>query len=51
MYKSSDKLNESGLPHNIDITIYKDAHHSFDRDMELTTIENGYTLEIAFSNE
>ena len=39
-----DKLNESGLTHNIDITIYEDAHHSFDRDMELTTMENGYTL-------
>ena len=48
------KLNKSGLPHNIDITIYKDAHHSFDRDMELATIENGYTLGDCFfpmSNE
>ena len=29
-----DKLSESGLSHNIDITIYEDAHHSFDREME-----------------
>ena len=43
-----DKLNESGLPHNIDITIYEDAHHSYDREMELTTIEHGYTLENCF---
>ena len=43
-----DKLNESGLPHNIDITIYEDAHHSYDRDMELTTIEHGYTLGDCF---
>lgn len=41
-------LNESGLPHNIDITIYKNAHHSFDREMELTTMENGYTLGDCF---
>ena len=43
-----DKLNESGLPHNIDITIYEDAHHSYDREMELTTIEHGYTLGDCF---
>jgi len=43
-----DKLNESGLPHNIDITIYEDAHHSFDREMELTTMEHGYTLGDCF---
>jgi dienelactone hydrolase len=42
------KLNESGLPHNIDITIYEDAHHSFDREIELTTMENGYTLGDCF---
>ena len=42
------KLNESGLPHNIDITIYEDAHHSFDREMELTTMEHGYTLGDCF---
>jgi dienelactone hydrolase len=49
-----DKLNESELPHNIDITIYENAHHSFDREMELTTMENGYTLGDCFfpmSNE
>jgi len=33
-------------PHNIDITIYEGAHHSFDREMELTTMENGIHLEI-----
>ena len=43
-----DKLNESGLPHNIDITIYENAHHSFDREMELTTMEHGYTLGDCF---
>ncbi len=43
-----DKLNESGLQHNIDITIYEDAHHSYDREMELTTIEHGYTLGDCF---
>lgn len=43
-----DKLNESGLPHNIDITIHEDAHHSYDREMELTTIEHGYTLGDCF---
>ena len=42
------KLNESGLPHNIDITIYEDAHHSFDREMELTIMEHGYTLGDCF---
>ena len=42
------RLNESVLPHNIDITIYKDAHHSFDREMELTTMEHGYTLGDCF---
>ena len=49
-----DKLNESELPHNIDITIYENAHHSFDREMELTKMENGYTLGDCFfpmSNE
>src|SRR5210317_486469 len=43
-----DKLNESGLPHNIDITIYENAHHSFDKEMELTQVENGYTLGDCF---
>ena len=42
------KLNESGLPHNIDITIYENAHHSFDREMELTTMDHGYTLGDCF---
>ena len=28
------KLDQSGLAHNIDITIYENAHHSFDRVME-----------------
>jgi dienelactone hydrolase len=42
------KLDQSGLPHNIDITIYENAHHSFDREMELTTMENGYTLGDCF---
>ena len=42
------RLNESGLPHNIDITIYEDAHHSFDREMELTIMEHGYTLGDCF---
>ena len=42
------KLNESELPHNIDITIYEDAHHSFDREMELTIMEHGYTLGDCF---
>ena len=32
----------------IDITIYEDAHHSFDREMELTTMEHGYTLGDCF---
>ena len=41
-------MNESGLPHNIDITIYEDAHHSFDREMELTTMDHGYTLGDCF---
>ena len=36
-----DKIDQSGLPHNIDITIYENAHHSFDREMELTKLENG----------
>ena len=43
-----DKLSESGLSHNIDITIYEDAHHSFDREMELTIMEHGYTLGDCF---
>ena len=43
-----DKLSESGLSHNINITIYEDAHHSFDREMELTTIGHGYTLGDCF---
>ena len=41
-------MSESGLSHNIDITIYEDAHHSFDREMELTTIGHGYTLGDCF---
>jgi len=39
-----DKIHASGLPHNIDITIYKNAHHSFDRVSEVTVNEKGYTL-------
>lgn len=39
-----DKIYDSGLPHNIDITIYKNAHHSFDRISEVTVNEKGYTL-------
>ena len=42
------KLNDSGLSHNVDITIYEDAHHSFDREMELTIMEHGYTLGDCF---
>lgn len=42
------KLNESEFPHNINITIYEDAHHSFDREMDLTKIDNGYTLGDCF---
>ena len=43
-----EKLDESGLSHNIDITIYKDSHHSFDREMDLITMEKGYTLGDCF---
>ena len=43
-----DKIDQSGLPHNIDITIYENAHHSFDREMELTKLENGYTFGDCF---
>ena len=43
-----DKIDQSGLPHNIDITIYENAHHSFDREMELTKLEHGYTLGDCF---
>ena len=39
-----DKIHASGLPHNIDITIYENAHHSFDRVSEVTVNEKGYTL-------
>ena len=39
-----DKIETSGLPHNIDITIYENAHHSFDRVSEVTVNEEGYTL-------
>ena len=39
-----DKIHTSGLPHNIDITIYENAHHSFDRVSEVTVNEKGYTL-------
>lgn len=42
------KLDQSDLPHNIDITIYENAHHSFDKVMDLTTMENGYTLGDCF---
>ena len=39
-----DKIHASGLPHNIDITIYENAHHSFDKVSEVTVNEKGYTL-------
>ncbi len=39
-----DKMHASGLPNNIDITIYENAHHSFDRVSEVTVNEEGYTL-------
>ena len=39
-----DKMYVSELPINIDITIYKDSHHSFDRVSEVTVNEEGYTL-------
>ena len=39
-----DKMYASELPINIDITIYKNAHHSFDRVSEVTVSEDGYTL-------
>ena len=39
-----DKIDASGLPVNIDITIYENAHHSFDRTTEVAVKEKGYTL-------
>jgi dienelactone hydrolase len=39
-----DKMHDSKLPINIDITIYKNAHHSFDRVSEVVVNEEGYTL-------
>ena len=38
------KLHSTDLKirYNIDIDIYKDAHHSFDRKTELKVAENGY---------
>ena len=39
-----DKIRASEFPTNIDITIYENAHHSFDRVSEVTVDENGYTL-------
>ena len=40
-----DKMAASGFPMNIDITLYKDSHHSFDsRSTKISVIENGYTL-------
>lgn len=39
-----DKMYASELPINIDITIYKDSHHSFDRASEVMVNKDGYTL-------
>ena len=40
-----EKMEYSGLPVNIDMTIYDNAHHSFDkRDTEISVVENGYSL-------
>ena len=40
-----DKMEASGFAMNIDLTIYKDSHHSFDkRSTEIVVMENGYTL-------
>ena len=40
-----DKMEASGFAMNIDLTIYKDSHHSFDkRSTEIIVVENGYTL-------
>ena len=41
----SELVNKLKNKSNIDITIYPDAHHSFDRDSPLLVKENGYILE------
>jgi len=38
----TDKLNKVG--HNIGLTVYKDAHHSFDRNQDLIIAENAYNF-------
>jgi len=40
-----DQLKANNIPVDIDITIYENAHHSFDKtNVPLTVRENGYTL-------
>ena len=38
----TSKMNEFG--HDIGITVYKNAHHSFDRNQDLIVAENGYNF-------
>ncbi len=39
-----EKMHASGLPTNIEITIYENAHHSFDKVSAVTVNKKGYTL-------
>ncbi|SVC25643.1 uncharacterized protein METZ01_LOCUS278497, partial [marine metagenome] len=38
----SDKMKNLGI--NIDVTVYENAHHSFDREQELKIADNGYSF-------
>ena len=40
-----DLHNSSNQFNNIDITVYDGAHHSFDSNLPLTVIENGYSFK------
>jgi len=40
-----DLVNQLGKYSNIDITVYKDSHHGFDRESGLEINENGYSFK------